>query len=49
MGADGVVLAKGTYGVDAQELIIVELTLRPRTVAGTDIAPMLRGKGYNGP
>lgn len=49
MGADGAVLAKGTYGVDAQELIVVEIALRPRTVAGTDIAPMLRGKGYKGP
>ena len=49
MGADGVVLAKGAYGVDAQELIVVELTLRRRTFTGTDIAPMLRGKGYTGP
>ncbi len=49
MGADGAVLAKGTYGVDAQELIVLEIALRRRTVTGADIAPMLRGKGYNGP
>ena len=49
MGADGAVLAKGTYGVDAQELIVVDIALRRRTVTGTDIAPMLRGNGYNGP
>jgi predicted amidohydrolase len=49
MGADGVVLAKGAYGVDAQELIITEIALRPRACTGTDIAPMLRGRGYNGP
>ena len=49
MGADGAVLAKGAYGVDAQELIIVEIPLRPQAFTGTNIAPMLRGKGYNGP
>ena len=49
MGADGVVLAKGAYGVDAQELIVTETALRRQTSTGTDIAPMLRGKGYHGP
>jgi predicted amidohydrolase len=49
MGADGAVLAKGAYGADAQELIAVEIALRPQALTGTDIAPMLRGKGYDGP
>lgn len=49
VGACGEILAKGPYGVDAQELIVVEIALRPRTVTGTDIAPMLRSKGYDGP
>ena len=35
--------------MDAQELIVAEIALRPRTLTGTDIAPMLRGKGYTGP
>jgi predicted amidohydrolase len=49
IGSGGEILAKGPYGVDAQELIVVEIALQPRTFTGTDIAPMLRGKGYNGP
>jgi predicted amidohydrolase len=49
MGADGAILAKGAYGVDAQALIVVEMTLKPRTLTGTDIATMLRNRGYQGP
>lgn len=49
IGANGEVLAKGPYGVDAQELIVLEVELKRRTMTGTDIAPMLRGKGYQGP
>ncbi len=49
VGANGGVLAKGPYGVDAQELIVLEVELKRQMVTGTDIAPMLRGKGYQGP
>ena len=49
MGADGIVLAKGPYGVTASGLIVVEMALQPRTCTGTDIAPMLRSRGYDGP
>jgi predicted amidohydrolase len=49
VGPCGEILAKGPYGVDAQQLVIVDVELKPKTVTGTDIAPMLRGKGYNGP
>jgi len=48
-GARGKILAKGAYGVDAQQLIVVEVGLTRKTMTGTDIAPMLRGKGHNGP
>jgi predicted amidohydrolase len=47
--ARGNVLAKGRYGDDAEELIVVDLPLAPRRVKGTDIGPMLRGRGYRGP
>jgi predicted amidohydrolase len=49
VGPGGEILAKGPYGSEAEQLIIVEIPLKPRTVTGTDIAPMLRGKGYDGP
>jgi predicted amidohydrolase len=49
VGPCGEILAKGPYGVDAQQLVIVDVKLKRKTVTGTDIAPMLRGKGYNGP
>ncbi len=49
MGADGAIVAKGPYGVDAQQLIVMEVELTRRRVTGTDIAPMLRSKGYQGP
>ena len=49
MGTDGAIQAKGEYGVDAQQMIVVEVELKRKVVTGTDIAPMLRGKGYHGP
>ena len=49
VGANGQIVAKGPYGVDAQELIVLEVELKQRTVTGTDIAPMLRSRGYQGP
>jgi len=42
-------LARGPYGVNASGLIVVEIALQPRSCAGTDIAPMLRSGGYDGP
>jgi len=42
-------LAKGPYGVTASGLIVVEIALQPRTCTGTDIALMLRNRGYHGP
>jgi predicted amidohydrolase len=49
VGPGGEILAKGPYGSQAEQLIVVEIPLKPRTVAGADIAPMLRRKGYDGP
>jgi predicted amidohydrolase len=47
VGAKGEILAKAPYGEEG--LFPVEIELTPRRVSGTDIAPMLRGKGYTGP
>ena len=49
IGADGRILAKAPYGETAQQLLAVDLALSPRRVTGTDLAPLLRGKGYHGP
>jgi predicted amidohydrolase len=49
VGADGKILAKGPYGVDAQELIVADVEVKRSRVTGTDIAPMLRKRGYQGP
>ena len=49
VGPEGQVLARGPYGADAQELIVVDVEISPRRVTGTDLAPMLRRKGYEGP
>jgi predicted amidohydrolase len=49
MGPYGEILAKGPYGVDAQQLIAVDLELKRQEVTGTDIAAVLRRKGYHGP
>jgi len=49
VGPRGEILAKGPYGVEAQDLTVVDVELRRKGVTGTDIASMLRGKGYQGP
>lgn len=47
--AGGQVAAQAPYGENAEGLFPVELELLPRCVAGTDLAPALRAKGYVGP
>ena len=42
-------IEQAVYGVDAQQLVIVDVELKPKKATGTEIAPMLRGKGYDGP
>ena len=36
-------------GHDAESLTLVAIPLRPRPAIGTDIAGMLKNKGYDGP
>jgi predicted amidohydrolase len=45
----GHILAQLPYGETAETLSVIELELGTRTVTGTEIAPMLRTKGYRGP
>jgi predicted amidohydrolase len=49
VGRDARILAQAPYGIDAECLTVVELDLSARHPTGTDIAPMLREKGYQGP
>jgi predicted amidohydrolase len=48
-GADGQILAQGPYGETAETMVVVEIELTPRSITGTAIAAMLKGKGYEGP
>lgn len=49
VGRDARILAQAPYGIGAECLTVVELDLSARHPTGTDIAPMLREKGYQGP
>jgi predicted amidohydrolase len=49
VGPDGQVLAQGPYGENAECLMIVPVELPPRSAVGTEIAEMLKSKGYEGP
>ena len=46
LGPGGKKLADSPYGVEAENLKVVEVSLLPRTAQGTAIAEMLRKKGY---
>lgn len=49
VGPDGDVLAEAPFGETAECLLTVDVMLTPRGTTGTDIAPLLRGRGYIGP
>jgi len=49
VGPGGKILAKGPYGADAEQLIVVTVEIVPSQVTGTDLAETLRDKGYKGP
>ncbi|HUT92278.1 MAG TPA: carbon-nitrogen hydrolase family protein [Thermoguttaceae bacterium] len=49
IGPSGETLAEGPYGETAEALIAVQIEMPPRRVTGTEIAPMLRRRGYEGP
>ena len=46
VGPGGIVLAKGREGVDAEELIKVEVDIPPRRVKGSKYAELLWSRGY---
>lgn len=49
VGPDGKVLAMGPYGADAESLIVVPITVKPRMVRGQGWAAFLHARGYWGP
>jgi hypothetical protein len=49
VGPGGRTLAVGPYGVDAEDLTIVEVTATPPIARGTNIAVRLKERGYAGP
>jgi predicted amidohydrolase len=49
MGPGGEILAQGPYGVDAAANMVVEVHPRRVVGRGTDIARILRERGYHGP
>jgi len=49
IGPGGKVLARGPYGEEAQELIVVPVETTPQEATGTEIVDMLRQRGYEGP
>ena len=49
VGPSGETLAKGPYGVDAEELVRLDIPLKGLAVKGTAIAQELKERGYEGP
>ncbi len=47
IGPGGAVLARGPYGEEAETLMVFETETREQKVKGTDMAKMLRDKGFN--
>jgi hypothetical protein len=49
VGPGGRILGRGPYGVDAEALVVVEVSPRPPVAEGADLAGALRARGYDGP
>ncbi|MBN1808827.1 MAG: carbon-nitrogen hydrolase family protein [Planctomycetes bacterium] len=49
VGPGGVLIRKCSYGVNAEELQIIPVAVPPAPAVGTDIAPFLKDRGYDGP
>ncbi|MHA1715487.1 MAG: carbon-nitrogen hydrolase family protein, partial [Promethearchaeota archaeon] len=49
VGPGGELIKKGRYGVDAEELIVLDAEVINLAVTGTNIASMLKLCGYHGP
>lgn len=48
MGPGGTVLAQAPYGESAEGLVVVPVEVVPQTATGTDIADILKDRGYEG-
>lgn len=49
VGPEGNVLARGAYGVNAEDMVVMEIETRPRRARGTLLLDDLRRRGYSGP
>ena len=49
IGPGGNILAEGPYGESAESLVVVSIEIIPTNITGTNIAEMLKNRGYNGP
>jgi predicted amidohydrolase len=48
IGPGGTILARGRYGVDAEDLIIIDIEPQQPIATGTDLITALRQRGYDG-
>jgi predicted amidohydrolase len=49
VGPDGKIIARGSYGEDAEELVIVPINLMNREARGTSLISLIHKRGYKGP
>ncbi len=49
MGPGGQIITRGPYGHDAEALVVAEIDLRPPIGRGTEVADVLKARGYSGP
>jgi predicted amidohydrolase len=49
VGPGGEIIGRGPYGVDAEALVVVDITPRRADAAGAAIADALNARGYDGP
>jgi len=49
VGPEGEVLARGPYGETAEAVLVAEVPVGEALARGTDFAPLLRSRGYEGP
>ena len=48
IGPGGTTLARGPYGVDAEDLILIDVDPRPPLAQGTDLITAVHERGYHG-
>lgn len=49
VGPEGEVIAQGSYGISAEELVTTQVTLREAPARGTSLCGLLCERGYEGP